>query len=270
VRALRSLLLAGVLLGAVAVPASADVDPVAGSGGVGISVSTAGGPGISTSGAGGRTCRWTVTQANEPEPFKSIWAKVPPPAGEMATSGEWARWDCSDGTAGIAWMPNNRPVVAAAVLARVAYRYLPLPAPAIRTNPAAGHDQLVNLPTWLWVDRQTWGIRAATASVPGLAATATAVPITVTWTMGDGNQVICHGPGVPYDMAQPPEHQRTNCSYTYRNSSAGRPGDQYVVSATTTWSISWTAIGAAGGGTLPALLRTSSTTVRVAEAQAIN
>ncbi len=78
------LALAGALL-SIEVPAVADVGPTRGSGGVGIGVSTAGGAGASASGkASGKTCSWTVTQTNTPEPFKSIWAKVPPPGAPCA------------------------------------------------------------------------------------------------------------------------------------------------------------------------------------------
>ena len=264
-RALTALVFAGLLLG-LSTPASANVDPVPGRGGVGIGVSTSGGSGISLSGTGGRTCRWTVTRATEPEPFKRIWAKIPPPPGEAASSGQWARWDCSDGTAGIAWLPDNRPVVAPVVLAREAYRYLPLPPPRIRTNPPADRDQLVNLRTWLWVDPASWGSRKATASVPGLSATVTAVPVSVTWTMGEGSQVVCHGPGTAYDPRRPEAAQHPACAYTYRHAA-----DAYQVTATTTWRISWVAHGVQAAGTLPPVTRTSpSTPLRVVEVQAIN
>jgi len=262
---LAILALAGTLL-AIEGPAAADVGPTRGSGGVGIGVRTSGGTGISTSGASGRTCRWTVTQANEPEPFKSIWAKVPPPPGETVASGQWARWDCSDGTAGIAWLPTNRPVVAPVVLAREAYRYLPLPAPRVRTNPAVGRDQLVNLRTWLWIDPATWGARSATASVPGLSATVTAVPVSVTWAMGDGGRVVCRGPGTPYDPKRPEAAQHPACAYIYRHAA-----DAYAVTATTRWRITWVAHGVQAGGTLPPLARSSpATLLRVVEVQAIN
>jgi len=185
------ILVAGVAMLALgAAPALADADPIEHPTGVGIGVSTAGGTGVSASGAGGRTCSWTVTQANTPEPFRSIWADVPPPAGQAPGSGQWARWDCSDGTAGIGWLANSRPVVAPIVLAREAYRFLPLPVPQIRLNPPAGSAQLVSLRTWLWLDAATWGARSATASVPGLSGTVTAVPVSVTWTMSNGGRVV--------------------------------------------------------------------------------
>jgi len=270
-RALAAATLLTALLGA-PTAASADNITVASDGtGATIRVATTSGHGGSgsSSGASDRTCTWTVTQANTPEPFKSIWVDTPPPAGETPGSGQWARWDCSDGTAGISWLPNSRPVVAPVSLAREASRHLPLPAPQISVNPPAGQAQLVNLPTWLWVSPLTWGVRAATASVPGLAATATATPTRVTWTMGDGGRVVCHGAGTAYSSRFAPGSASPTCGYVYRHGSARAAGGAYTVTATTTWRITWTAtIGT--GGSLPSISRSSQISLRVAEAQAVN
>ncbi len=166
--------------------------------------------------------------------------------------------------------PPAGPAVTPEMLAQRAYRFLPLPAPVIHTNPPATQDQLVNLATLLWVARAAWGTRTATASVPGLAVTVTAVPATVTWRMGDGGEVVCHGPGAPFDPAASRPDQAGACSYTYRRASAGALAGWFTVTATTTWRITWTATGAAGAGTLPPLSRSSQTPLRVAEVQAIN
>jgi hypothetical protein len=165
--------------------------------------------------------------------------------------------------------PAAQTAVSPAVLARQAYRFLPLPTPAIRTNPPADRQQLANLPTWLWLGRTSWGPRTATASIPGLSVTVTAVPVVVTWTMGDGGRVVCRGPGTAFEPAQPA--RRPSCVYTYRRSSAGQPAGRFTVTATTTWNIAWTASGSVtGGGTLPPLARSAQTALAVAEVQAIN
>lgn len=199
---------------------------------------------------------------------------------------------CSDGTAAAATFdqfgngqvadqpfptpPPGRPQAAAGpavtpeILAQRAYRFLPLPAPMIHTNPPPTGEQLVNLPTLLWADRATWGARRATASVPGLAVTVTAMPTTITWRMGDGGVVVCHGPGAPFNPRAVRQDQAGACSYSYRRASAGALAGRFAVTATTTWRITWTASGGAGGGTLPPLSRSSQTALRVAEVQAIN
>lgn len=199
---------------------------------------------------------------------------------------------CSDGTAGAATFdqfgngqvanqpfptPPPRqpqtpagPAVTPEMLAQRAYRFLPLPAPIIRTNPPPTREQLVNLPTLLWVGQASWGTRTATASVPGLAVTVTAVPVTVTWHMGEGGVVVCHGPGTPFDPSASRQTQAGACSYTYWRASAGAPAGRFTVTATTTWRITWATTGAADAGTLPPLSRSSQTALRVAEVQAIN
>jgi hypothetical protein len=165
--------------------------------------------------------------------------------------------------------PAAQAAVSPIVLARQAYRFLPLPSPTIHTNPPADRQQLANLPTWLWLDRESWGPRTATASIPGLSVTVTALPVMVTWTMGDGGRVVCDGPGMAFDPAQ--ATRQPNCGYTYRRSSAGQPAGRFTVTATTTWKITWTASGSVtGGGTLPPLARSAQTALAVAEVQAIN
>lgn len=154
-------------------------------------------------------------------------------------------------------------------LARRAYRQLTLAVPVIRTSPAVAVPQLVRVPTWLWVDQGVWTPRSRTAAVPGLSATATARPVRVRWSMGDGDTVECRGPGTPFraGVAQAAAAS-PDCGHTYLRPSAGEPGGRFPVTATVEWSVSWAGGGQAG--TLPALTSTSSATLRVTEAQALN
>jgi hypothetical protein len=166
--------------------------------------------------------------------------------------------------AGAPQAPAAPRVVDPMTLVQQALRVLALPSPAIRVNPQPPKTQLVNLQTWLWIDRSAWGRRSETASVPGLSATVTAVPQKVTWSMGDGGTVTCDGPGTPYDQGRPPEVQRTDCSYVYT-----RAGEGLTVTAAIVWRASWRASNGASGN-LPDQTLSASTTLRVAEAQAIN
>ena len=162
--------------------------------------------------------------------------------------------------------PAAAPAVTGADLARQAYGSFKLSAPVPRMAPTA--DRLVvQLATWLWVDG--WKPLTATAAVPGLTATVTAVPTSVTWTMGDGGRVTCAGPGTPYDPNTPYEQQSTTCSYTYHSSSAGQPGDEYVGSVAISYGASWTATDGTGGN-LGALAATATFAARVGEIQGIN
>jgi hypothetical protein len=155
------------------------------------------------------------------------------------------------------------------VLGQVARRLLVLPSPVIRSSPAPGDLQLVHLPVWLWVDRAVWVPRSRTAVVPGEEVTATAVPVSVLWRMGDGSVVTCRGPGIPYSRRYSPPSASPDCGHTYGRSSAGQPRGAYRVAATITWDVTWQATGGAGG-TLPPLFSRSAAAFRVAESQAVN
>lgn len=154
-------------------------------------------------------------------------------------------------------------------LARQAYRQLALTVPAIETSPAVGVPQLVRVPTWLWVAPGMWARRSATASVPGLSATATARPVAVRWTTGDGVSVTCRGPGSRFRPGvDGPASESPDCGHTYLRPSAGQPGGVYRLVAVVEWSVSWAGGGQAG--VLPGLTSTSSVALRVAESQALN
>jgi hypothetical protein len=121
----------------------------------------------------------------------------------------------------------------------------------------------VGVATWLWIDPGAWQDKTASASAGTVTATATAAPSKVVWDMGNGDSVTCEGPGTPYSASDP--NATTDCSYTWPQAGS------YTVTATVYWSVSWTAVGAAGGGNLglqagPA----AEVPVTVTESQAIN
>jgi hypothetical protein len=155
--------------------------------------------------------------------------------------------------------------VAPADVAALARAQLGLPKPTVAANPAA--NQLVNLPTWMWL-ADGWEVIEATASVPGVSVTATARPTSVSWTTGDGATVTCTGPGTRYTQGVDPRSPSPDCGHTYRHSSAPQPGDAFAVTATVHWSVTWS--GAGQSGTFPEMTTTSSTRLRVEESQALN
>ncbi len=152
-------------------------------------------------------------------------------------------------------------------LAEQAAARLAVAPPEIQLSPKADLNQIVQLPTWMWVSN--WEPASATASVPGVTSTVTATPASVTWDMGNGDQVVCSGPGTPFDSSRPEEEQSTDCSYTYRHSSTSQPSGVYQVSATMTYDVSWSASGAPGGGALPAVSETTTFPLRVLEIHAV-
>ncbi len=167
------------------------------------------------------------------------------------------------------WVSGAQPPAAGAVqvnpvvVAQQAVKQLPLASPTIEMAPPSGSPQLVGVATWMWVSPGAWQTLSASASAGTVTTTATATPQKVVWDMGDGDTVTCDGPGTPYSASAP--NATTNCSYTW-----GQAGT-YHVTATLYWSVTWTAVGAPGGGNLglqagPA----AQVAVTVTESQAIN
>jgi hypothetical protein len=211
-----------------------------------------------------------------PVVFVSSDADVWQAQADRSQAGSWYVWMCS--RAGVAdalyrppvWIPEGQEPEAAQLpspeeLAQMAHQQLRLPEPSIAASPSG--DQLVNLPTWLWLS-DGWGPVSATASVPGVSVTATATPISVTWSTGDGATVTCTGAGTPFDPGSDPRAPSPDCGHTYRSSSASQPGQAFPVTATVHWTVSWS--GAGRSGTFPEMTTTSTTAFRVAESQALN
>ena len=167
------------------------------------------------------------------------------------------------------WIPDGQPGAAPlpspAELAAMARKQLRLPTPTIAVNPAG--DQLVNLPTWMWLS-SGWGPVSATASVPGVSVIAVATPRSVSWSMGDGSTVTCTGAGTPFRPGSDPKAPSPDCGHTYHTSSASQPGQAFPVTATVHWTVTWS--GAGQSGTFPALTTTADAAFRVAEIQALN
>lgn len=155
-------------------------------------------------------------------------------------------------------------------LAVEALERTPLPEPEITMAPSSDIPQLVNLPTFLWLPEEQWESRSVSASAGGVTSTVTAMPTRVVWDMGQGDEVVCEGPGRPYVPDLPDDRQPSDCDFTYPASSAGEPGQAFTVTATVQWETTWTVEGAAGGGSLGLATTSSATAVRVAELQSLN
>lgn len=153
--------------------------------------------------------------------------------------------------------------ITAEELAQRAIADLPITGPAIGIAPDPAGTGLVGLPVWIWTAEtaETWGPVSATASVPGLSVTATATARYIDWSMGDGDTVRCTEPGTPYEgsygMSESPD-----CGHRYDRA------DDYTVTGTTTWDITWTVDGGGASGTLT-VTRDSTTEITIEEAQAL-
>lgn len=206
-------------------------------------------------------CRYVPVDQGDPA--------VPQPEGP----GGWFRLLCSADGKDTAdrppvWIPAGQqaePSMTPEQVAMKAKSRLRLPAPSIAVNPA--DEQLVHLPTWLWL-REGWRTTSASASVPGITVTAVAEPATASWSTGDGTTVTCSGPGTPFTTGHDPRAVSPDCGHTYRRSSKAMPGEVYTATVTVAWNVRWS--GAGQSGVFPGLTTTTSTSLRVAESQALN
>jgi len=192
-------------------------------------------------------------------------------AGVDPATGSWYLLFCPTVAATPVWVaPGGRPPTTNPLaLAQQAMSRIKLAAPAMEMAPAASRG-VVNLLAYLWIDRGIWTPVAATAAAGPVSATATATPDKVIWDMGNGDQVTCTSPGVPYDLNTPREQQHTDCGYVYPRDSHSQPGGTYTVTARVYWHVTWTAAGAPGGGDLGDIAGATATTqVTVDEIQAI-
>lgn len=145
-----------------------------------------------------------------------------------------------------------------------ARKRLEIPDPDPVINPP--NEQLVGLPTWLWLDRP-WERISAVASIGDAWAAVSAYPLIAHWLFSDGSETWCDR-GVAYDIWRSPREQSSGCTHTWRHSSAVREGGVEWVAVWVTWKVEWYASDI-GGQPLGTVERATAFPVRVLEAQAL-
>lgn len=157
--------------------------------------------------------------------------------------------------------------VSASVVAQQAVRRLELPSPVIHTSPDEDFEQVVRVPTWLWVEGRSWGPVTKSAEVDGLKVTATARPRKAVWEIGDGHSVTCEGPGTPYSKKYGAKASSPDCGYIYHTASRGRAGGKFTVRVTVTWDVEWK--GGGHSGRVPGLTKSAERPLIVDEVQSV-
>ncbi len=106
------------------------------------------------------------------------------------------------------------------------------------TPKRVGAMGFVGVPTWLWVEdpgRVTWG--PATISAAGVTLTASVE--SMTWAMGNGDEVRCASKGTEWQRGMGAVRSPT-CGYIYQEQGT------YEVSATSHWVARWSGYGRSG------------------------
>jgi hypothetical protein len=225
-----------------------------------------------------------VTSAGQPL-YTCAYSPAPPdllpsPDPHQGEPGKWVMRKCTLRAATaennalmpvvgmIVWQPLAQP--SAAALALTAYRQLKPPAPAIAVSPPPTSPEIVGMPLWLAIAPSLWNPIRQTASAGAAAVTAIATPVAVTWDMGDGHSVVCHGPGTPYPVnatSRTPASSPT-CGYTFADPSSAAPAGKFAVTATVQWHVEWTGTGGLRGA-FADLRSSANTQVKVIEVQAL-
>lgn len=114
----------------------------------------------------------------------------------------------------------------------------------------------VGVPVWLWT--QPWTPQAATAAAGGISVTVAAKVDKVTWSMGDGNTVVCSTPGTAFTPSMGFKDS-PDCGYRYQTTSAKQPDQAYLVTAVEQWVVTFS--GAYAGTTVVTTRATTALTV---------
>ena len=164
------------------------------------------------------------------------------------------------------------PPLIVAEMVQSAYDRTPVVFFAPMSSPDGDEDipLITQMITYLWVDDALWQPVSAVAEIPGIfTVTTTATPTTATWSGGDDpEQVVCTGPGVPYQYGVGGDDaQDQSCSMVYTRSSA--VADR-TLEVAVLWEVTVTcSIPTACGGSLPPITTVTTRDVAVAEIQAL-
>ncbi len=203
------------------------------------------------SGGGGVPCRYYLASISGPNgPYQQA-----PSSDALLYTIECGSWT------DVRWLrvgANGQPLIPGATadpfqLALSARDRLPLPAGQLAANPTRS---LVGLPTWFWYAGYDGRPLTRTLTAFGVTVEVEARPTRYRWDFGDGSTMTSRDLGRPYPA-------QSSITHTYQTA---RPGA--TVSCTFEFAVRWRTPGDAWTP-LPPLSRTATTTLPVAESQAV-
>nr|CEL17632.1 putative ATP/GTP-binding protein [Kibdelosporangium sp. MJ126-NF4] len=202
---------------------------------------------------------------------------TPIPGANTSGSPNDPTWTvCSGSTSGVVSGPAAAALPSPAQLAQQAYQQMHMPVPVPRRSPDlrlpdGRSATLVGENTWIWTDRSAWVPQKKRASAGPVWAEVTAVPIHLSFESGLTPQLVCAGPGTPYDRKYGLHASSPDCGRVFARSSYGQPGDQITAKYGITWRVTWTGNtgSAPASGSLSNMISRAEATFAVAEAQAL-
>ncbi|MEM7275529.1 MAG: hypothetical protein AAF547_20805 [Actinomycetota bacterium] len=213
--------------------------------------------------------QWRYFGADGSIPFAAapddLPASLPTVMRQFSPTGRWYGVSC-DGD--IAIVPEGGPAVTIAGLVQEALDQVTPTEPELVVTPEDLH--FAQLQSWLAVDAAYWDLdRTAVAAAGRVVVTAEVDPLDTLWEMGDGESVLCEdGPGTPW--APGLDDDAADCAYTYRQSSAGAPGDAFEITATVRFGVEVTTNAPGTYGPFDDIEVTTPQVIQVGEIQAVN
>ncbi len=134
--------------------------------------------------------------------------------------------------------------------------------PAVSTNPGGGVPGLVNMPVYLKLATEPT-VQTTFVTDGPLRVTVLAIPTGVTWSTGDGESA-CNAPA----------GKDAECAHLYSRSSIDEPHHAYTITATIHYRggyvVEANGVQVGASGDIGTVVRTSTATLAVTEAQALN
>jgi hypothetical protein len=160
-------------------------------------------------------------------------------------------WMCALITDGVApttlfWVPPGgggpAPLPDPGQLAQQALGQLRLETAEVHTAPQDPLASIVGVEVWMWVPPAQWRTLTKTVTAGGTSVTVRATPEHAIWDMGPSGRT-CFGPGREWRKGMP-DDSKTDCGFTYTDTSKNQPGGKFGLSAQIVYQVDWTCSGA--------------------------
>ena len=126
-------------------------------------------------------------------------------------------------------------------LATTALGLMPLAMADIHTAPEPPAATYIGVENWLWIPDGQWATLHESVTAGATTVTVTAAPSQTVWDLGP-TVVTCFGPGKPWVHGMT-EAASTTCAFTYKETSDREPQEQFQISATIRYHVTWSCSG---------------------------
>ncbi len=172
----------------------------------------------------------------------------------------------------IIWIPPAPPPISTVsnykTVASQAVNSITLPSPTIVLNPS--NLGIVNFPEMFAINGSIWHPYSASATTNGITASATATPVGIDWSFGDGSVLSC------LSLVNVAAVKPGTCEHIYHLSSylaqkfLNVSNIGYLIRATIVWSVNWRSSITGYFGSLGTLYTSNTSYLQVEQIESIN